>query len=154
MFVYLLHQIWKNGLKTKFDDLSVKVSPDSYSHLRLTRWISARRGHGTNKVWKYAQNFVINIYIFSSKYTFIFYSTSLYYLLHIIQFHFSNPTPYKDPILQDIKWPLVNSSPGNLLYLNIDSNLTIQRNPFNEAMLFWDRIYKTFGDPPYNTYWW
>lgn len=67
-------------------------------------------------------------------------------------FVFSVPTPYKDNIFQNITWPLVNSSPGNLLYLNIDSNLTVQRNPFYKAMNFWDYIYKTFGDPPYDTY--
>ncbi|KAJ8920377.1 hypothetical protein NQ315_005243 [Exocentrus adspersus] len=64
---------------------------------------------------------------------------------------FGIPTPTKDDLLQNITW-LTAPAGSDLFYLDIDTDLSIQRNPFEDAMNFWDRIYEEFGDPPYDTY--
>ncbi|KAF2896806.1 hypothetical protein ILUMI_09365 [Ignelater luminosus] len=67
---------------------------------------------------------------------------------------FRNPTPLPDESLDYISWPTVDSSKGNseLKFLDINSTLTVNVNPRQDAMEFWDQLYEEYGRPPYDTY--
>nr|CAI5868611.1 unnamed protein product [Callosobruchus analis] len=41
---------------------------------------------------------------------------------------------------------------NDMIYMNIDLNMTIGVNPFNDEMKFYDGIYEKYGNPPYDTY--
>ncbi|GLV39965.1 uncharacterized protein CBL_10861 [Carabus blaptoides fortunei] len=63
-----------------------------------------------------------------------------------------NPTPYLNDIV-NVTWPVVNATGGqDVHYLNIDTVLEAKVNPDENAMEFWDNLYKTYGNEPYNTY--
>ncbi|CAG9863042.1 unnamed protein product [Phyllotreta striolata] len=62
-----------------------------------------------------------------------------------------NPTPHKDPLLQNYIWPAVNST-SNITYLQIDKRLSLHQNYREDQMKFWEKIYDTYGHPPYLTY--
>lgn len=50
--------------------------------------------------------------------------------VNILFFSFSNPTPAKDPLLQNIIWPKVNpNQPDNIQYLNMNATMAIRTNP-------------------------
>ncbi|CAH1176734.1 unnamed protein product [Phaedon cochleariae] len=61
-----------------------------------------------------------------------------------------NPTPTIDELLLDEIWLPVELD--HLYYMNIDANMELLENPFRNQMEFYDRIYKTFGTPPYDTF--
>lgn len=43
---------------------------------------------------------------------------------------FSNPTPLKEPLLQNVTWPTVDPrQPDSLQYLNINETLEVRTNP-------------------------
>ncbi|CAH1119275.1 unnamed protein product [Phaedon cochleariae] len=63
---------------------------------------------------------------------------------------YGQPTIERDPLLQNLDWP--RAQPRNLVYMDINSRMTIRRNPFESDMRFYDRIYRLYGSPPYNTY--
>uniref|UniRef100_A0AAR5P2E8 Carboxylesterase type B domain-containing protein n=1 Tax=Dendroctonus ponderosae TaxID=77166 RepID=A0AAR5P2E8_DENPD len=68
---------------------------------------------------------------------------------------YQNPTPSAEELLQEITWPKVTS--GNFQYVEIgnfaDPNLTIQQGkPKSNRMEFWDRIYESYGNRPFDTY--
>ncbi|XP_074042786.1 juvenile hormone esterase [Leptinotarsa decemlineata] len=63
---------------------------------------------------------------------------------------YGNPTPFQDPLLQNITWSATHGN--NVTYLNIDKILQVSLNPFSDKMEFYDKIYKDFGTPPYSTY--
>nr|CAH7763189.1 unnamed protein product [Callosobruchus chinensis] len=65
---------------------------------------------------------------------------------------YANPTPIKDPLLEDITWPANDGTDDNLRYLNIDLKMSVGENPFDEDMRFYDRLYEKYGQPPYDTY--
>jgi len=54
-------------------------------------------------------------------------------LLHI----FRNPTPKFDPLLGVIWSPVTK---GELRYLNIDKDLTMQKDLLKDRMAFWDKL--------------
>ncbi|KAK4879863.1 hypothetical protein RN001_008009 [Aquatica leii] len=68
-----------------------------------------------------------------------------------------NPTPEKDPLLDDVTWPIANMhNRFTLKYLNINETLTTMINPKWEAFLYWTNLFKTYvlvfvdaqSDPP------
>ncbi|KAK4879862.1 hypothetical protein RN001_008008 [Aquatica leii] len=64
-----------------------------------------------------------------------------------------NPTPEKDPLLQNITWPIANvDHTFSLNYLNIGERLSTMINPKWETFLFWTDLFNTYGNPPYYTY--
>ncbi|VEN55896.1 unnamed protein product [Callosobruchus maculatus] len=65
---------------------------------------------------------------------------------------YTNPTPTKDPLLEKITWPANDGTDDNLRYLNIDLKMSVNENPFDEDMRFYDRLYEKYGQPPYDTY--
>ncbi|XP_057666850.1 carboxylic ester hydrolase-like [Diorhabda carinulata] len=62
-----------------------------------------------------------------------------------------NPTPQKEPILNNVIWPIVTSH-KNIPYFNIDKNISINYNYRNEQIKFWTYLYRKYGHPPYVTY--
>lgn len=62
---------------------------------------------------------------------------------------FSNPTPARLDILQNVTWPIVDSS---FPYLNIGSRLKISYKPKEEIYSMWEDIYARWGVPPYAAY--
>ncbi|VEN60659.1 unnamed protein product [Callosobruchus maculatus] len=65
---------------------------------------------------------------------------------------YNNPTPTKNVLLQNLTWVPAVGLFNDMIYMNIDLNLSIALNPFNEDMKFYDRIYQKHGSPPYDTY--
>nr|WCC58198.1 carboxylesterase [Pharsalia antennata] len=65
---------------------------------------------------------------------------------------YGNPTPTTDPLLENVVWEAVGTDPLDLDYLNINTTLTLQQNPFEESMELYDDIYETYGNPPHDTY--
>ncbi|KAI7815369.1 carboxylesterase [Rhyzopertha dominica] len=65
-----------------------------------------------------------------------------------------NPTPVKDPALDNVIWPPINlrSNNGSVQYLDIDIKMAVKLNPHDKRMQFWDGIYKKYGRPPFDTY--
>uniref|UniRef100_A0AAR5P4C2 Carboxylic ester hydrolase n=1 Tax=Dendroctonus ponderosae TaxID=77166 RepID=A0AAR5P4C2_DENPD len=67
-----------------------------------------------------------------------------------------NPTPSSNSeVLEGLIWepngPGSNAS-APIKYLNIDTNFTMMTNPFQDDWIFYQNLYKTYGDPPYVTY--
>ncbi|KAJ8984447.1 hypothetical protein NQ317_012511 [Molorchus minor] len=58
---------------------------------------------------------------------------------------YSNPTPTEDPLLQNVTWIPSGSTAASLNYLDIDTDLEVLQNPFEENMSFYDGIYETFA---------
>lgn len=55
-------------------------------------------------------------------------------------FFFSNPTPEITELLP-VRWdPIVKTSP--YYYMNIHSELKLEKRPFHDRMAFWDLFYK------------
>lgn len=65
---------------------------------------------------------------------------------------FRNPTPRRDPLLQNVLWPKICDSTRKLVYYDINKNITVGQNIPFEAARFWDDIYHKYGTPPYDTY--
>nr|WEQ60881.1 esterase [Phaedon brassicae] len=63
---------------------------------------------------------------------------------------YRNPTPVKDSLLQNKRWPI--AKPSRLNYFNIDVNISIESNPFKDRMDFWDNLYVKYGKGTYDTY--
>nr|AIY68360.1 esterase [Leptinotarsa decemlineata] len=61
-----------------------------------------------------------------------------------------NPTPEKTSLFQNILWPKV--TPHNFQYLNIDTNLSIQKNPRGEVYQKWLKIYEENAVRPLDTF--
>nr|XP_023024106.1 uncharacterized protein LOC111512244 [Leptinotarsa decemlineata] len=59
-----------------------------------------------------------------------------------------NPTPEKDPLLNNFTWPTTNSE--NLLYLNFNDTLEVREYPrqFRDVKVIFD----SYMEPPYNYY--
>lgn len=53
---------------------------------------------------------------------------------------YGNPTPFKDSLLGVIWEPVVDAN--RVAFLEIGETLTVDHNPEQERMKFWDRIYK------------
>ncbi|KAK9730550.1 Carboxylesterase family [Popillia japonica] len=64
---------------------------------------------------------------------------------------YSNPTPHNVTQCGNITWKPVASG-ENLDYLSIDSNITTSTNPNKKEMDFWDKLFKKYGNMPFNTY--
>ncbi|KAK9730548.1 Carboxylesterase family [Popillia japonica] len=64
---------------------------------------------------------------------------------------YSNPTPHNVQQCGNITWKPVASG-ENLDYLSIDSNITMSTNPSKKEMDFWDKLFKKYGNIPFNTY--
>ncbi|XP_069678764.1 esterase FE4-like [Periplaneta americana] len=54
-----------------------------------------------------------------------------------------NPTPEMDPLLENVVWKPVTES--DLVYLDINSELTMQHNFKKERMLFWEELYQNYS---------
>nr|XP_023018318.1 venom carboxylesterase-6-like isoform X3 [Leptinotarsa decemlineata] len=61
-----------------------------------------------------------------------------------------NPTPDKTSLFQNLIWPKV--TPNNFQYLNIDTNLSIQKNPRGEVYQKWLKIYEENAVKPLDTF--
>ncbi|KAJ8920365.1 hypothetical protein NQ315_005229 [Exocentrus adspersus] len=61
-----------------------------------------------------------------------------------------NPTPVRDPLLQNIQWTPANGE--NVAYLEIDKDLQVSANPNSRDITFWKSLYDRNGRPPYATY--
>ncbi|XP_074039070.1 neuroligin-2-like [Leptinotarsa decemlineata] len=61
-----------------------------------------------------------------------------------------NPTPDKTSLFQNLIWPKV--TPDNFQYLNIDTNLSIQKNPRGELYQKWLKIYEENAVKPLDTF--
>nr|AIY68358.1 esterase [Leptinotarsa decemlineata] len=61
-----------------------------------------------------------------------------------------NPTPEKTSLFQNLIWPKV--TPDNFQYLNIDTNLSIQKNPRGEIYQKWLKIYEENAVRPLDTF--
>ncbi|RZC33900.1 uncharacterized protein BDFB_011530, partial [Asbolus verrucosus] len=62
---------------------------------------------------------------------------------------YGNPTPHKDPILENALWQPYDSQ---LTYLDIGHHLVSTQYPEMERMQFWDDFYAEYGNPPHDTY--
>ncbi|KAJ8945249.1 hypothetical protein NQ318_016669 [Aromia moschata] len=60
-----------------------------------------------------------------------------------------DPTPEKDPLLENVRWPTVSTE---MNYLEINRSLTVRKDFKNKAMAFWNNLYQKYGKPPYDTY--
>ncbi|KAJ8922685.1 hypothetical protein NQ315_007717 [Exocentrus adspersus] len=65
---------------------------------------------------------------------------------------YGDPTPSPEPLLQNVNWEVAGTDLPNLNYLDINVELALKQNPFEESMEFYDGIYDTYGDSPYDTY--
>nr|XP_015840856.1 PREDICTED: venom carboxylesterase-6-like isoform X2 [Tribolium castaneum] len=64
-----------------------------------------------------------------------------------------NPNSKKFEMLENISWPSVATGrPKDLLYLNIDKELTIKSYPKIAAYLGWNMIYDFFGEEEFDTF--
>ncbi|CAH0553724.1 unnamed protein product [Brassicogethes aeneus] len=61
-----------------------------------------------------------------------------------------NPTPKEDDMLQNISWPKVEIK--NYQYLDIDTDLSVKKNPKEESYTKWVDLYERRGVKPYDTY--
>lgn len=61
---------------------------------------------------------------------------------------FRNPTPYYDPLLQNVIWPTVD--PNYFEYLDIGNNLVLQKDP--KEYLAWKRVFEKYIDGPLDVY--
>ncbi|XP_057661248.1 juvenile hormone esterase-like [Diorhabda carinulata] len=61
-----------------------------------------------------------------------------------------NPTPIADDLLQNITWP--KATENDYLYLDIDTNLSIQTNPRNFSYSKWVDIYEENAAKPFISY--
>lgn len=63
-----------------------------------------------------------------------------------------NPTPVQEEILQNIIVPKVE--PDNFQYLEIGEDLSIHEGttPKSEMYNFWNQLYETYAQKPYDTY--
>lgn len=66
--------------------------------------------------------------------------------------HLSDPTPTRDPLMENVRWPTARSN-GNeyLSYLDIGKHLVVKTGIFKNIP-FWQKLFKKFGNPPYSTY--
>ncbi|PSN30349.1 hypothetical protein C0J52_26165, partial [Blattella germanica] len=55
-----------------------------------------------------------------------------------------NPTPVPEPLLEEVIWPPVGKR--DLVYLNIDNDLSVQRNPKKKSLEFWSQIHKNYSN--------
>ncbi|KAL1491819.1 hypothetical protein ABEB36_012356 [Hypothenemus hampei] len=68
-----------------------------------------------------------------------------------------NPTPLSssNTSLGLLNWesndPNTNAT-ASIKYLNIDLNINMSVNPFQDDWIFYQKLYATYGDPPYATY--
>ncbi|KAK5643962.1 hypothetical protein RI129_007807 [Pyrocoelia pectoralis] len=60
-----------------------------------------------------------------------------------------NPTPYEEPLLQNVRWPTFCGSES---YLDIGSDLLLARKPDKKHVQFWNDQFEKCGYPPYYTY--
>ncbi|XP_076266418.1 esterase E4-like [Rhynchophorus ferrugineus] len=62
-----------------------------------------------------------------------------------------NPTPVKDPLLDNISWPRVTKQ--QFPYVEINRRLKVVSENFNEKRYrIWEYLYQTYGDKPYKVY--
>ncbi|XP_018568324.1 acetylcholinesterase isoform X2 [Anoplophora glabripennis] len=59
-----------------------------------------------------------------------------------------NPTPKKDSVLNNVIWEKL--TPNNLVYLNINKTLEMQKNP--KEYLEWEKVLDTYAIPPLSNY--
>ncbi|KAJ8923240.1 hypothetical protein NQ315_001796, partial [Exocentrus adspersus] len=60
-----------------------------------------------------------------------------------------SPTPHRDDLLGNVSWPVVST---NMIYLDINSKMTVKQQYRNDSMQFWKQLYEEYGKPPYDTY--
>lgn len=83
-----------------------------------------------------------------------FVKTGYLYFCHIYayffnMFYFRNPTPNKDPLLDNILWPLLSKTEEKLQFLNITEPLNVQENPDQKCYIFWENMFEKFGTKPF-----
>ncbi|XP_031341076.1 venom carboxylesterase-6-like [Photinus pyralis] len=60
-----------------------------------------------------------------------------------------NPTPYSDPLLQNVTWPKFDEEES---FLDINKDLTIGQAPERADRDFWKELFRKCGSEPYHTY--
>ncbi|CAH1975193.1 unnamed protein product [Acanthoscelides obtectus] len=65
---------------------------------------------------------------------------------------YNNPTPIKTNLFQNVTWFPAVGFFDNMLYLDINLNMTMALNPFDEDMKFYHSIYQKYGTGSYDTY--
>lgn len=63
-----------------------------------------------------------------------------------------NPTPTRDPLLNNVIWPRVNSNRRDLDFVWINETLSLGRNHDQQAYQFYQNLFNQFGDNSYSTY--
>lgn len=92
-----------------------------------------------NQMMKLWTNFVKNLYV-----TF----NVMFYFLKLCLSR--NPTPYEDPVLQNVIWEKVTEE--SFHFLNINTTLSLEENPKGNYFLGWTELFKQFAQRPYKTY--
>nr|QIK02116.1 carboxylesterase 18 [Holotrichia parallela] len=66
---------------------------------------------------------------------------------------YSDPTPDNENTCGKVTWkPLKPNDRSQMYYLNINRTTTSGQNPSREAIVFWDNLYRQYGNRPFNTY--
>lgn len=65
-------------------------------------------------------------------------------------FCYSNPTPEKSPLFQNLTWPKVK--PNDVQYINIDKTLMIKSHIKNDRYLHWKELYDKYAVAPHITF--
>lgn len=86
------------------------------------------------------------------RYTIFIWKNKLIFL-HIVSFCISsNPTPHRDELLDNQIWLPIDHDSGSTNYMDIGSKLEPSVNPHNDDVVFWNNLYDTYGNPPFDTY--
>lgn len=96
-------------------------------------------------------NAYLNKYIFSLSRricTCIF----IVFCYHTLFLFLRNPTPQSSDLLQNITWPLIDTTGGDFLYVDINENLEIKNHPKEETYSKWVELYESLNYTDFDTY--
>ncbi|KAJ3652648.1 hypothetical protein Zmor_018595 [Zophobas morio] len=65
---------------------------------------------------------------------------------------YQNPTPEPIELLQNVTWPLLDTSDGNFYYLDINENLEIKNHPKEGRYKAWEEVYQNLPYDDFDTY--
>jgi hypothetical protein len=70
----------------------------------------------------------------------------------VAYFEFRNPTPEPLELLQNITWPQLSTTDGDLYYVNIKDDLEIKNHPKEATYSTWVDLYDSLGFSDFDTY--